>query len=252
MKNKVKETDYIIDYSYRNNFDKSIVALLDLYDLFPFHKHPLWVAIRNKELSRDQVLLAEGQHHLRTKAGQILRKEAMEKCLAISNIMWEAIIETYLEECTEDDGTPNHLDLIKRFLTENGVEEEQIRSLKNTPANIAAISLYSNISDRGVGCHIIGAGMVEYFYSQLSPYIFDSYVNNYQFSEYSAETYKIHGTMDQLHAQRAFEVVDEAIRLHGFELIESSVRDAFVATSLHYDGMLQAATNEINYWNGKS
>jgi hypothetical protein len=29
------------------------------------------------------------------------------------------------------------------------------------------------------------------------------------------------------------------------------VRDAFVATSLHYDGMLQAATGEISYWNGR-
>jgi len=34
--------------------------------------------------------------------------------------------------------------------------------------------------------------------------------------------------------------------------IELSVRDAFVATSLHYDGMLQAATGLMTYWSGRS
>ena len=92
--------------------------------------------------------------------------------------------------------------------------------------------------------------MVEYFYSQISPMIFEAYTKHYGFSEYAAETYKLHGTMDQTHAERAFEVVDEAVKIHGYDLIEASVRDAFVATSLHYDGMLQAATGNNNYWNG--
>lgn len=241
----------MIDNRYRNKFNANTLRLLDLYELFPFHNHPFWKAVLNKELSPEEILRGEAQHYLRTKAGQILRREAMEKCLAISQIMWEAIIETYLEECTEDDGTPIHLDMIQRFLIENGMPKENLALVQNTPGNIAAISLYKNISDRGVGCHIIGAGMVEYFYSQLSPQIFDAYTKKYKFSEHSAETYKIHGTMDQTHAQRAFDVVDEATRIHGMELIQSSVRDAFVATSLHYDGMLQAATNNTNYWNGK-
>jgi hypothetical protein len=86
----------------------------------------------------------------------------------------------------------------------------------------------------------------------LCPKLFESYTNNYDFTKHEVETYEIHGPMDQVHAQRAFDVVDEAIRIHGFDLVESSVRDAFVATSLHYDGMLQAATGENNYWNGKS
>ena len=242
----------MIDYSYRNKFTSSTEHLLDLYDMFPFHNHPFWKAVMKKELSPEEVLRGEGQHYLRTKAGQILRREAMEKCLAISTVMWESIIETYLEECTEDDGTPTHLDMIIRFLTENGITKENLIHYENTPGNIAAISLYKSISDRGVGCHIIGAGMVEYFYSHLSPLIFESYTKKYGFSEHSAETYKIHGTMDQTHAQRAFDVVQEALRIHGEKLIENSVRDAFVATSLHYDGMLQAATNTTSYWNGKS
>src|SRR5215213_1364074 len=48
--------------------------LLKLYDLFPFHRHPLWLAIINKELTLEQVIQAECQHYLRTKAGQRLRK----------------------------------------------------------------------------------------------------------------------------------------------------------------------------------
>jgi len=240
------------EFVFPEGLSINALKLLKLYELFPFHSHPLWVSVINGSLTKEQILKAESQHYLRTKAGQKLRKEAMEKCLAVSSKLWEAIIETYLEECTEDDGTPTHLDLIKRFLVEGSYTENDLAALNNTPGNIAAIALYKDISDRGVGCHIIGAGMVEYYYSQLSPNIFKSYTEIYNFSEFAAETYKIHGTMDEMHAARAFEVVDEAIRIHGSDLIESSVRDAFAATSLHYDGMLQAATNENNYWNGKT
>lgn len=239
------------NFAIPDGLSDNTLELLKLYELFPFHDHPLWTSIICKVLTKEQIVQAEGQHYLRTKAGQQLRKEAMEKCLAVSSKLWEAIIETYLEECTEDDGTPTHLDLIKRFLQEGGYSDPHLHSLKNTPGNIAAIALYKNISDRGVGCHIVGAGMVEFYYSQLSPLIFKAYTEEYGFSAFGAETYKIHGTMDQMHAARAFEVVDEAIRIHGWDLVESSVRDAFAATSLHYDGMLQAATGINNYWNGK-
>lgn len=239
-----------IDFEFPKGLSKKAYSLLSLYNSFPFLNHPLWVSIIEGKLTKEQVLKAESQHYLRTKAGQRLRKEAMEKCLAISNTLWEAIIETYLEECTEDDGTPTHLDLIIRLLIQGGYTNENLNALRNTPGNIAAISLYKDISDRGVGCHIIGAGMVEFYYSRLSPSIFNAYTEIYGFTEYAAETYKIHGTMDEVHAQRAFEVVDEAISIHGLEVVENSVRDAFVATSLHYDGMLQAATNKNQYWDG--
>ena len=235
---------------FPKNLSESAKSLLQLYDLFPFHKHPLWIGVQEGTLEKQQIILAEGQHYLRTKAGQVLRKEAMEKCLSLSNRLWEAIIETYLEECTEEDGTPTHLELIQRLLYEGGVDDSQQLNLIDTPGNAAAKALYKDISARGAGCHIIGAGMVEWFYSQLSPKVFSSYTNNYKFTEFAAETYKIHGVMDQTHAARAFEVVDEAVRAHGFDLVESSVRDAFVAISLHYDGMLQAATGKFEYWNG--
>jgi hypothetical protein len=56
--------------------------------------------------------------------------------------------------------------------------------------------------------------------------------------------------MDTVHAERALGVLEEAISLLGWPTIEMSVRDAFVATSLHYDGMFQAALGRIIYWNG--
>ncbi|MDJ1500325.1 iron-containing redox enzyme family protein [Xanthocytophaga agilis] len=241
----------MIDYSYRTKFEKHVVKLLDLYDLFPFHKHPLWSAIINKQLTKEQVVKAEAQHYLRTKAGQVLRHDAMVQSASVSEVIWKAIIETYFEECTDNDGTPNHLEYIKRLIIEGGMSEREIENLRNTPGNIAAIALYKIIGERGPGCHVVGAGMVEYFYAQLSPHIFRSYVDNYGFTPYAVETYEIHGVMDQTHAERALTAIDEAVNLHGWEEVEDSVRDAFVATSLHYDGMLQAALGENNYWNGK-
>jgi len=99
---------------------------------------------------------------------------------------------------------------------------------------------------------MLGAGAVEHFYCQLSPKIFRDYTELYRMSPSQAETYQIHGPMDQVHADRAFAVLNEAVALHGLEEVRRSVRDAFAATSLHYDGMLQAATGENKYWDGRN
>ncbi|RZK44852.1 MAG: hypothetical protein EOO61_02275 [Hymenobacter sp.] len=224
--------------------------LLALYKVFPFQRHPLWVSIKNGQLSKEQVLLAEGQHYLRTKAGQLLRKAAVKEAEAIPELH-DAIYQTYLEECTDETGTDNHLALIKRLLTENGLSITELESLQNTPGNIAAIALYSHIGQRGVGLHIIGAGVVEYYYSQLSGDVFNVYTNRYGISPFAAETYRLHGPMDAEHAARALDVIPLLKKMYGEQAVASAVRDAFVATSLHYDGMLQAATGKCEYWDGK-
>lgn len=225
-------------------------ALLALYDLLPFVEHPFWRAVLNKELSYQQLMRAETQHWLRTRAGQTLRRNALNLAEKISPQIFSALLQTYLEECTQDASGPSHLDLIERLVTMGGVTQTELQDAVNTPGNAAAIALYKDIGARGAGCHMLGAGTVEYFYCQLSPRIYEVYTGHYAMSEAQAETYRIHGPMDAEHAQRAFDILDHAIELHGWPAVESSVRDAFVATSLHYDGMLQAATGELNYWNG--
>ncbi|MDQ2771322.1 MAG: iron-containing redox enzyme family protein [Bacteroidota bacterium] len=224
--------------------------LLNLYCKFPFIDHPLWVAIRNGDFTKEQILKAEGQHYLRTKEGQIVRKTALVQSQEVP-ALYESIHQTYLEECTDETGIENHLALIKRLLIENGVSETTISELQNTPGNIAAIALYKHIADRGAGLHIIGAGAVEFYYSQLSPSIYLAYTNKYNLSPSSAETYRIHGPMDEEHANRALEVLPLLNEMYGVEALTTAVRDAFAATCLHYDGMYQAATEELIYWNGK-
>ena len=224
--------------------------LFKLYDIFPFEKHPLWRAILAGELSYAQVIEAEVQHCIRTKFGQTLRKNAVDMVRGVNARIFELLLETYLEECTSERGT-SHLDLIRRLVTMGGYSEERIDQATPTPGNIAAIALYRDISARGAGCHMLGAGVVEFFYCQLSPRIFEAYVSRYGMSPEQAETYRIHGPMDKEHAERAFAILPEAIDLHGWDTIEMSVRDAFVATSLHYDGMLQAATGRLGYWDGR-
>jgi pyrroloquinoline quinone (PQQ) biosynthesis protein C len=226
--------------------------LLVLYDQFPFHLHPLWTDVIAGRLSLGQVLTAEVQHCIRTKAGQALRRDALKSAEATSAPIFEMLLETYLEECTNDSSGPSHLDLIRRLVITGGIAEDVLDNAKSTPGNAAAIALYRDISARGAGCHMLGAGAVEHFYCKLSPKIYDAYVNHYAMTPEQAETYRIHGPMDESHAERAFAVLEEATRLHGWDAIESSVRDAFVATSLHYDGMLQAATNRNTYWDGRS
>jgi len=241
----------MIDRGYRADYPKPVSNLLDLYDMFPFHQHPLWVAVMENRLSYEQIVAAESQHYLRTKEGQRIRRAAMMESRAVSPSFWEAIITTYIEECTDSDGTPTHLQLIEKLLLEGGLARDQFAALTPTPGNSAAIAIYSDIGSRGAGCHIIGAGMVEYYYSQLCPYIFRAYTQNYGFSSEAAATYEIHGPMDLIHANRALSIAEEAIEIYGYDLIKKSVTDAFIATSLHYDGMLQAANSSSDYWNGK-
>jgi hypothetical protein len=66
---------------------------------------------------------------------------------------------------------------------------------------------------------MLGAGAVEHFYCRLSPKIFYAYTTHYGMSEEQAETYRLHGTMDHEHAERAFAVLDDAIVLHGWETV---------------------------------
>jgi pyrroloquinoline quinone (PQQ) biosynthesis protein C len=226
--------------------------LLGLYDLLPFHHHPFWTAVKKQELSLEQVVLGEVQHWIRTRAGRPLRREALDAAQAISPEIFQLLLQTFLEECTHDSTGPSHLDLIERLVTEGGFVRDQLPRTAATPANAAAIALYRDIGRRGAGCHMLGAGAVEFFYCTLCPDIFAAYVDRYGMTPWQAETYKIHGPMDKEHAQRAFSVLDEAVALHGEEQIEAAVRDAFVATSLHYDGMLHAATGKLEYWNGQS
>jgi pyrroloquinoline quinone (PQQ) biosynthesis protein C len=224
--------------------------LLGLYELFPFHLHPLWQAIQSKELSYEQVIAAEVQHWIRTRAGKVLRENAMKMAQRLSPAIFEQLTETYLEECTNDSSGPSHLELIERLVLEGGRSTADLESTVPTPGNAAAIALYRDIAARGAGCHLVGAGAVEHFYCQLSPRIFLAYTELYGMSASQAETYRIHGPMDQIHADRAFSVLQEAIDLHGWCDVKQSVRDAFVATSLHYDGMLQAATGVFSFWDG--
>jgi hypothetical protein len=133
-----------------------------------------------------------------------------------------------------------------------GATDADLEAAKPTPGNAAAIALYGHISSRGAGCHMLGAGAVEHYYCRLSPQIFEAYTTKYGMSDDQAHTYRLHGPMDETHADRAFSVLDDAVALHGWDNVEASVRDAFVATSLHYDGMLQAAVGRNTYWDGQS
>ena len=225
--------------------------ILSLYELFPFHEHPLWVGVLNGSLSPEQIVKAEAQHWLRTRAGQRLRREAVEQAAGLSQELFKALLATYIEECTEDQTGPSHLQLVEQLLIGGGMTRDELEAQRNTPGNAAAIAMYREISRRGAACHMLGAGAVEYYYCQLCPRIYDAYTSQYGMTASQAETYRIHGPMDQVHADRALSILDEAIAIHGQEVVEESVRDAFVATSLHYDGMLQAATGNNAYWDGR-
>jgi pyrroloquinoline quinone (PQQ) biosynthesis protein C len=221
-----------------------------MYDLLPFREHPLWQGVLRHELALEQILQAEKQHYLRTKAGQVLRRDAAQNAPSSSKKIFEAAVSNYLEEVAPDQSHPSHLELIKRLLVSAGISTRQLDRTRPTPGNAAAMALYRDIASRGAACHLIGAGAVEYYYAKLAPDIYEAYTSRYEMTSHQAEMYYLHGSMDTVHAERALGVLEEAISLLGWPTIEMSVRDAFVATSLHYDGMFQAALGRIIYWNG--
>lgn len=157
--------------------------LLAHYEEYPFHHHPYWVAVVDGRLSYDQIIQAEVQHYIRSAKGRELRKEALREAQQGWPELFEALLETYLEECTDDKTGPSHLDLVKRLVMTGGVTEEQLRDTVPTPGNIAAMALYADIGRRGPAFHMIGAGVVEYYYAQLCPSIFEAYTTHFGMSD---------------------------------------------------------------------
>lgn len=225
--------------------------LLACYNALPFIEHPLWRVIRAGALTRDELIRAETQHYVRTRIGRELRRRAVERALP-GTLTFDRLLKTYLEECVESDTNRSHLGLVERILLAGGLTQHDIESLVPNGPNAAAIALYKDIADRGPACHLVAAGAVEHYYAKLTPEIFEAYRSKYGFSDEEAETYRIHGDMDATHAERAFSALEEAVDLYGPRVVLASVRDAFTATSLHYDAMLVAATGELRYWDGRS
>lgn len=225
-------------------------SVLDCYLQFPFENHPYWRGVLEGCFSLEQIMRAETQHFIRSNIGREFRRRAAEESKAISLRAHELLLETYKEECTDEKGE-SHVGLIRRFLTMGGIEERDLTKAKPTPGNTAAIAIYKDITDRGPLHHMIGAGAVEYYYSALSPRIFDAYVTRYPIAREQAKTYEIHGPMDREHAERALSILDEPYVQKNAENILLAVRDAFIATSLHYDGMYQAAVGKNQYWSGQ-
>ena len=153
--------------------------MLGYYDAFPFERHPLWQMVLSGGLTAAQVMRAETQHFIRSNVGRDSRKRAAEQAANVSQRAHKLLMETYKEEYTEDETGPSHVDLIKRFLLIGGMYEGDIAAATPTPGNSAAIAMYKDITDRGPLHHMIGAGAVEYFYSGLSPKIFEAYVGRY-------------------------------------------------------------------------
>lgn len=226
-------------------------TVLAHYRSWPFERHPLWVAVLEGSLSKDQIIQAETQHYLRSNIGRLYRERAAISSRLIGGELFELLDKTAREECHLDDSGPSHVDLIKGFLISNGVSQSALDRARPTHGNAAAIALYKDIADRGPLQHMIGAGCVEYFYSQLSPKIYQAYVDIYGFKPEDVSTYELHGPMDQTHGERALKVLESALAQAMPEEIDLAVRDAFVATSLHYDGMLQSAIPGVGYWRGE-
>lgn len=131
--------------------------MLAYYDLVPFHRHPMWLAVFNDDLSPAQVYRAEAQHYLRTKAGRQLRRRAATQSKKVSPAIAAAMFETYVEECTDQRGT-NHLELVRRLVTSGGKSQSELDATRPTPGNAAAIALYRDIGERGFACHMLAAG----------------------------------------------------------------------------------------------
>lgn len=208
------------------------------------------MAVLQGSFTLQQIMRAETQHWIRTKAGQKLRQQAVSQARILSPAVLEAVLQTYLEECVTRPGNTSHLELVERLLQHGGLTHEALASATPTPANAAAMALYWDIGRRGAACHILGAGAVEHYYAELAPQVFEAYTRIYGIPSDAAETYRIHGPMDRQHSERAFAIVDDAVNTLGWGIVEQSVRDAFVATSLHYDGMLHAASGQLTYWTG--
>ncbi len=234
--------------------DDFIAELWEYANSFPMREHPWFRGIAERRWSREQIIAGEVQHYLRVREnpvyfGYIAAHAAEERLPGLT----EAVLENYMEEL---GGERSHVDIMFQFLEEGGVTRAEADAADPAPGTLAAIEMILGHCQRRSALE--GVAMLAFVESQhggpegAAASAYPELVGYYGFSEWAAETYRIHAEQDVGHGERQIELIRRyATTPEAQAKIRRAVRVGLTAWNLEYDGHVQAMTGVREHWAGK-
>jgi len=212
--------------------------LLSQYDAFPFRAHPYWRAVADGTLLHPQVAAAEHQHLLQARAaGECERRSYL-------GVAGEHAFTLFLDQYLDALSSVDSADQL-------AVLSASIQSSTPTPGTSASVALRADVRARGFAFYAVGFGCVSHFYAEVCANANSAYRSVYRFSDKQLGYYREHERRERARADQMLAALDELAKGLDHEALVVAVRDAVVAASLGFDGMLQAATNSRTYWGGQ-
>src|SRR3569623_2000591 len=201
--------------------------LLSQYDAVPCRSQPKRRAIANGTLLHPQVAAAEHQHLLQARAaGECERRSYL-------GVAGEHAFTLFLDQYLDALSSVDSADQL-------AVLSASIQSSTPTPGTSASVALRADVRARGFA-----------FYAEVCANANSAYRSVYRFSDKQLGYYREHERRERARADQMLAALDELAKGLDHEALVVAVRDAVVAASLGFDGMLQAATNSRTYWGGQ-
>ena len=229
--------------------------LMTLIDELPMIQHPWFKGIIDHKLTKEQIIAGEFQHYLRVRRnaeifGSIvinLANEGDYEALEIAR-------SNYKDEML---GTKTHADLMFQFLEELGHDKAYADFVEPMPGTMAGIEMLTSGARNMSGLEGIAMlSLPEYQnggVSGVASQVYNALTKYYGFSEYAAETFRVHALDDTAHGSNQIDLlVKKAGRKPEMqEKILRAARFGINAFNFEWDGNYQAAINRRSFWMGQ-
>src|SRR6201987_2487903 len=174
--------------------DAFIEELWDYAREVPMGEHPWFQGIVQHRWSREQIILGEVQHYLRTRPNPIFFGYMPINAVNDKNYeLMEPVLDNFMEELA---GPRTHMDISLQFLEEGGISREEADRAESAPGTSAAIEMIIGCCQRRSALE--GVAMLAFVESQLggagkvSDKVYRELTGHYGFSARAAETYQLH------------------------------------------------------------
>lgn len=227
---------------------------MNLIKEIPMLQHPWFRGIIDHQFTKEQIIAGEFQHYLR------VRRNAEIFGAVVINASNEGDYETLevARENYKDEmlGEKTHADLMFQFLEEFGYKKEFADSVEPMPGTMAGIEMLTSGAKNMTGLEGIAMlSLPEYQNggeTGVAVQVYKALTEHYGFSEYAAETFRVHAHDDVVHGSTQIGLLVKKVNEKA-ELQETILRAAkfgINAFNFEWDGHYQAATKRRSFWNG--
>jgi pyrroloquinoline quinone (PQQ) biosynthesis protein C len=230
------------------------LKLMALIDELPMLKHPWFQGIINHQFTKEQIIAGEFQHYLRVRRnaeifGAVVINAANEGDYETLEIARKNYKDEMLSEKT-------HADLMFQFLEDLGYKKEFADNIEPMPGTMAAVEMLTSGTRNMTGIEGIAIFSLPEYQNGgttgVAAQVYNALTQHYGFSEYAAETFRVHAHDDVAHGSTQIELLVKRANKKP-ELQEKILRASrfgINAFNFEWDGHYQAATKRRSFWQG--